>query len=464
MLIVVYWFQNAERAYRAESALLIFGTILVVAATLHGTGRSNDSGLTDRWPFLLALSLWAAIMLPLIRYPFLSDDYVFAARTTVSQALAPHQFFRPLFSLVFLTMYHLGGGSTWAFHALAFALHVGNAWLVSAIGRRLSDSVGAGWLAGGVFLLSPLQPEATLWVSGIQDVLWTGFALCAVLVSLHARQLTIPAAASILLLFAAGLLSKETAVCIPLMVIACDAKVLGFSALRSRITLYLSLAGALAIYLLLWTHFAGATTAEAWPHISRYFVKEFLRTTFGTLALPWNAETLRPPSMLVGLVSVLVSVAAFRVSGVKPHLFAAGVFLALTAVMPLGAYLFVGRDLSGARYLYASEVGWAMLIGALAILPHRSVILSRSLVGLLLGATAVLLLLNLRPWNAVADLMHQLDQSQDPPDRIIRNWADTAPCLTHFSVDGVPDRCGGVYIFRNGYEEYLRLRRLDNPK
>jgi hypothetical protein len=105
-----------------------------------------------------------------------------------------------------------------------------------------------------------------------------------------------------------------------------------------------------------------------------------------------------------------------------------------------------------------------MLIGALAILPHRSVILSRSLVGLLLGATAVLLLLNLRPWNAVADLMHQLDQSQDPPDRIIRNWADTAPCLTHFSVDGVPDRCGGVYIFRNGYEEYLRLRRLDNPK
>jgi hypothetical protein len=457
--VIVYWLQRGERPYRAESAILIFATIVAVVSLFQEPDQPNTFEVADPSPFILASCIWASIMLPIINYPFLSDDYVFAARTTFQQALASQHFFRPLFSVLFLALYRLGDGSPWVFHGVAFALHVTAGFLVSVIGRKLSDNAGVGWVAGALFLLSPLQPEATLWVSGIQDLLWTTFGLAAIVVCTEAPRLTVSRTACVILFFAAALLSKETAVCIPLLIITSDFKVFGLATLRARIGLYSSLAAVLAGYVVLWSRSAAAAAGEAWPHLSRYFVKQFLATTFGTLALPWNMEIFGRPSFVIGLVGILLCGGAFRLSTRKPRLLLAGALLVLAAVLPLGGYLFVGRDLAGTRYLYGANVGWAILTGALVISVGRSVAATRAAAGVAIATLSILLLMNLRPWRTVADLMHDMERSSDSSDAVIRNWILTAPCTVHFTPEGRPDRCGGVYIFRNGYSEFVRIRK-----
>src|SRR5262245_42648686 len=96
--VYVYGFLAGARAYRVESAVWALMAVLAPLAVL-GTGRGSafEMSVTQRrWVVLLAVVSWLAMFAPLMRFPFLSDDYVFLELyRSPTSVLRTTEFFRP---------------------------------------------------------------------------------------------------------------------------------------------------------------------------------------------------------------------------------------------------------------------------------------------------------------------------------------------------------------------------------
>jgi len=106
------------------------------------------------------------------------------------------------------------------YHAVNVALHAVNTLLLWRILTRL-DAPGA-WLAATLFAVHPMQAEAVTWIMGRKDLLSTLFYLAAVGCWLHYRARPgIGTQALMLLLFAAGMLTKSMVVTLPVALLLC---------------------------------------------------------------------------------------------------------------------------------------------------------------------------------------------------------------------------------------------------
>lgn len=120
------------------------------------------------------------------------------------------------------------------FHTANLAVHLLTSWIVWQILRRLlcgsalrDAAAGAGAL---LFALHPLQVEPVVWVTGMKDLLCGCFALGSLLLYVIAIEKPDPprdkartvCLALATLAYALALLSKPSAACIPLMVVAID--------------------------------------------------------------------------------------------------------------------------------------------------------------------------------------------------------------------------------------------------
>lgn len=104
------------------------------------------------------------------------------------------------------------GGATWWFHAVNLAWHAAASVAVAWLARRWSGD-WSGLAAGLVFAIHPVHVEAVANVVGRAELMAALFAILAVYAALALDQVWWSAAA-----FAAGLLSKENAVVVPLLV------------------------------------------------------------------------------------------------------------------------------------------------------------------------------------------------------------------------------------------------------
>ena len=125
-------------------------------------------------------------------------------------------FFRPLQLLLYLFIYQTAGPSTVAFHLLNVALHALNACLLYTLGVRMGFQRVAVMLAALLWALHPVQTEAVTYMSSTTDLLCGVFLLAGILVL--ARGFSHTRVAVSCLLFALGLLSKETTVVFPVLV------------------------------------------------------------------------------------------------------------------------------------------------------------------------------------------------------------------------------------------------------
>ncbi|HEV2764267.1 MAG TPA: hypothetical protein VGV38_14895, partial [Pyrinomonadaceae bacterium] len=187
---------------------------------------------------------------------FLSDDFaqigkVLEGDLSVTWGREHGGFFRPLFILSYALDAALWGRRPSGYHLTNVLLHSLNAFLVfllaERIGRRtgrtdsdpprrgdalesdptrqseafMFEPAGRRWLAYAsalVFLLHPSHTEAVSWISGRADLLSTLFCLLALLAFLsHARTRRRASLVFALVAFALALLSKEAALCFPLL-------------------------------------------------------------------------------------------------------------------------------------------------------------------------------------------------------------------------------------------------------
>jgi len=164
---------------------------------------------------------------------FLSDDFaqigkVLSGDFSVVWGRAQGGFFRPLFILSYVVDTKIWGARPFGFHLTNVVIHSLNAYLTYVVSLRLTEDLKLtarhrrmiAIAAGVLFLLHPSHTEAVSWISGRADLLATFFCLASLwfyLVYAHGKR---PAQLALsLLCFSIALLAKESAICVPFLVI-----------------------------------------------------------------------------------------------------------------------------------------------------------------------------------------------------------------------------------------------------
>jgi len=294
--------------------------------------------------------------------------------------------YRPLQVVAYTLIYQAWGASPLPYHLLNLLLHAASAALVALLAARVLGSLGAGACAGLLFALHPAHAEPVAWSAALPDLLVGFFALLAAL--LYARGSRAALAGSVLAA-AAGLLSKEVGLAIPLLLAMQDRVLRSGPASASGGAA--PLAESLARGLPRWAPHAalipayvvarlialgGAAPLSDWPYGAAQTALAFfarlgndamrLTLPFGFTAFaPFRApDSLLEPRVLVGLaVTVSAALAARRAYRARSSLLLSLAWLALPLLPSL--YLpGLGRVVSADRYLYLPSVGFALLAAA----------------------------------------------------------------------------------------------------
>jgi tetratricopeptide (TPR) repeat protein len=194
-------------AMRVVAAVVVLAALLAYAATLRYEFVWDDTLLIDR---SVELHHWRAL-------PRLLGSHFWAEVGESSP------YYRPLATLTFFVDTQLWGRRPLGFHLTNVLLHAGVSLAVAALARRLAGGAVAAALAGLLFALHPIHTESVAFISGRTDVLAALGVVLAVLGFARWRAeggtLALLGSLGACLL---GLLAKEVAVVVPVLVAAFD--------------------------------------------------------------------------------------------------------------------------------------------------------------------------------------------------------------------------------------------------
>ena len=145
-------------------------------------------------------------------------DQLLSASTTGGAHIAGG-FYRPIQNILYFFCYQLGGEKPFYFHLLNVLLHAANACLGYRLALRLGFDPRAALFAMLVWALHPLHTEAVTYMSGTADPLFVMFCLWGL--NILFPNPTFKRILCTLPVFALALLSKETAVVFPALVVVC---------------------------------------------------------------------------------------------------------------------------------------------------------------------------------------------------------------------------------------------------
>ncbi len=414
----------------------VFGCAVVALAFVRAESKSR---LPDwRLPLAAVLGVVALAYAPNLADPFLSDDYILAARTTLDPAKVAAAFhtpggdgsFRPLGYIYFGLLRRAFGANSLAWHSVALALHLLNCALLFLVVRTLWPRGPAAALAALLFGLHGTRPEAVAWSAGNFDLLACAFAFGALLCALRGR------AAGACILTALAIFSKESAYAIPLLILMFAGAAGRIR--QSRAAMIGSAALCAAMLVWRWTMFHGpggyidpATgRAQVLSFHLGSALKGLLLRVWALMAFPidWDAFTRNT----VLAVAVVLGAAALLMSA-APARRASACLLAATvaALMPAYHLALIGQDLNGSRVLYLPAAGFCVWCA-------RMVETKKLAAAALAVASLVMLRVNLAAWHEDAVLA----------DRVCAGTTSQAP---------VHDR-KGVVFFANGYAECRELK------
>jgi hypothetical protein len=466
--VYVYLVLDGQATFRVESAAFILVGVLLPLIVWPPSAGRHEPALTatdTHWLMLLAVSLWLLTIVPFLTLPFLSDDYVFLASDRQwSDALTVGHFFRPMFGVVFLLLSRIGHGSTAPFHVLALLIHGASAWCVYVLSRRLFQRTDAATLCFAIFLLNPLQLEAVLWVSGLQELLWTLFMAAGLVVYTGAPLLSVSRLTLTLVLITCALLSKETALSAVLLLPAADWT---FFRMKRGTLLPAAYAGfgiLAAVYLFARTQSAPIESGYLVTP-GKYFAQKFVGTPYKFFVQPWNLMAANIPAIVLCAAAVTALAVLFWavVRGVGA-IALVGPAVIFISTLPVYAYFYVAPDLRATRYLYFAAIGWALLVTQLlttVLVRRRSLTVVIATVILILFAS---LQVNVKPWRTAGEIVGSvvaaIREGKSPEGNAAAWQARYGDGLE--LKDGVPTVYMGVYLFVNGYPE-LRMM-LTNPK
>lgn len=304
------------------------------------------------------------------------------------------------------------------FHTFNLLVHILNVWLVFALLRQVLEEDYAAAAGAALFGVHPVQVETVAWVTGLTDLLATGFSLLALLLfwnfvrgdSSRAKFGWYGAATLCYLL---ALFSKPTAVIVPvlaLVVCVAVAKIPLKRALKMQL-FWLAIAGAFVLL----TRSAEPTQAGELSHWwQRPFVAgDAFAFYIGKLLAPLGLvpDYGRSPDHVIGqwwfyatgIVPLLLGFVVWR-NRVRWPFIALGAALFALALLPVSGFVpfrFQYYSTVADRYLYLPMVGVALAFGSVCQMAAKKVWKVRAQAGMwaVVGAYAFLCLLQTFYWD-----------------------------------------------------------------
>ena len=195
---------SRHRTLLSSGAVFVLAC-LIYANSLGGAFVSDDRPLILDHPHTKSLDQWPGI--------FRSGHY------------AGHGGYRPLTTLSFALNYHFHGTDPRFYHLVNVLLHGLVSVLVYLLGVQIFRAPNAALAGALLFAVHPIHTEVVAWISGRAELLAAVFCLGSWLCYLAAGRVPVwrrALLATSLLLFFAGLLSKENALVLPLLIAAGD--------------------------------------------------------------------------------------------------------------------------------------------------------------------------------------------------------------------------------------------------
>ncbi len=444
----------------------------------------NQPGSKRQTNIILGLFLLGGFIAysPVLTSYFLSDDFVQIGKVlrgdlSVSWGQSHGGFFRPLFILSYLIDTKIWGTRPFGFHLTNVALHSLNAFLVVVLSLKLTPDRHAVTIsrkfialgAGLLFLLHPSHTEAVTWISGRADLIATFFVLISLSLYLafvngaHSAHLALSVMAFIL-----ALLAKESAICVPFLILAIGIAAGHWQKNRKHLLAITALFILILLaFVLVRSFFLGTVVGGYGPgqHLNfspTWLLDRFLQGTLRSLlpAMPrqWSYVLLKPLMSrmffaIVLICAVLTAVAiGFRRRGYgRPARTAQNWFVLLIASLFLISFLPVMNlrlslfETSGERFVYLPSVFSCILVSyLLAICLRHKGLYVLLLVGLLASYSVWLYRTN-QIWSAAAVL------SRSIKDDLVNSSARERVLILN-----VPDNFRGVPLFRNGLADAVQ--------
>lgn len=447
---------------------LSFIAILFVRSSRHGRLTSAE-GFGAFQAALVVAVIVAVISLafaPILRTPFLYDDYTHiadASRFTWRSAAQQFEpvagrglFFRPMGFFFYWLNYLWAGANATFWHAGNIALHAGCSCLVYVLCREVDLSRPASLGGALLFGLSGVSAEVVAWVDAGFVSLTTALVLlsliCVCRYAATARPVWLAGA---LAAGACGMLSKETAYCLPFLI----ASLALFRNRRdwSRIARAASFVGVLAAALFAYRWWAlrgiggyqGETGEASILHFNAVRTLDaLLLRQWAVLFFPFNWSTSVNPMLRAALAATpfVLAACAWMARPQRRPLIGCVAFI-IAAGLPVQHLLLISPALGGSRTLYLGCVGWALLLGI--------VLDSMGRTRRMAAAACVLLVLqgwmlehNLEVWRDTAELARSVCMAfgkvvAAAPGRVV--------------VRGLPAIRNGAVFLQNGFPQCVEM-------
>ena len=290
-------------------------------------------------------------------------------------------YFRPIFSSLFTLNYALFGTAPLGWHLVNVLIHSAVTLLVFMVSKEVTERNWVAALTASLFAVHPVHAESVAWVSGVTDPLMTLLLLPSFYFYLRFRKRgTRYLLAFALVFFFLALLSKETAIALPLVVAYCElfhfnGEVAFTQRLVRASTLVALFLIPTAIYLLMRYHALGNLVFTGQP---RYPLVPSLLTIpratlkyLGLMFIPWGysyqhytdfVET-AGSALFLGSIAVLL-VIAIGTAMLKSKALTFGAVWFIVMLSPALAALrqFEPAYLLQERYLYAPSIGACLAI------------------------------------------------------------------------------------------------------
>ncbi|HEY6332062.1 MAG TPA: tetratricopeptide repeat protein [Blastocatellia bacterium] len=367
------------------------------------SGGAGTSGLKWREPYsIIPVAVAIAVSLNCLANGFAADDLQQVLNNPLIKDLANipgaftstvwtysseniiftvDRYYRPLFN-VFLTInYTLFGTSAFGWHMVNILIDATVAYLIFRAIKGVSRSEWIALAAAILFAAHPAHAESVAWISGATDPLMALFVLPSFLLYLRYRQTHSRwSLAASLSLFFVGLLCKETALALPIVIGYCE--IWHFEDdrnVKARLTaagiVLCWMAIPVAVYLAMRVYTLGGLLPGSGAHLplsvgllmTPKLLVEYLRLTF----VPWGysymhwvdpVTSVLDPGMLACVALIIAIAVGIIWSRSRLVWFSAVFFLVWLLPAIAAARTFDPEFMAQERYLYLSVAGAALAI------------------------------------------------------------------------------------------------------
>jgi hypothetical protein len=385
--------------------------------------------------FIVAVA--AIVTFPGLIAGLVSDDYALIRGVAERGPFgvwsqSPSDFFRPIISVSIWLDYSIWGLNPLGYHLTNTVVYLLCVILVYFIARTIIPR--AAMFCGIVFAVLPIHAEALYWVSGRTDLFATMFFAAAFL--FHLRGLFLPP----LILFTLALLSKESAIVFPFVILAYDlfagrgkGTFRSFSGSLSVLVLYV-LARSLVVGELIGGYRQGhfdSSIGEVFVNAVVQFFKNFL-----------PSPVLAGPIQLILLIIAASSIVSLLIrSKLETKKLAFCIIAMLLTILPTVTLRVPLSTTFNDRFVFLASVFSALIISVAFDSNRRSHLVLAAFLCMTFAVNVFVLSLNWIQAGRQADTFLRSAMSFDQPLAIV----------------GVPDSYRGAYVFREGLADALSL-------